>query len=363
MLNSKYDAILRNFHASCNLNLYVVNQNNKTIARYTTPLAPKLSNKLIESSRITSNLNIYLITNQSSLGIFKLDNLRIIGWNPNFTISGKGGYLRKAPMLEYNEFSHMMSCLYFMIYQKWPRINNKQTNIKIGESISTVSSTSVSYEGYLAEKELMDAVTNGNLSQFNQRFVTFIKKGNFGSFGQEKNRDAKDMAIAATTLYTRAAIAGGLSVAEAYGLSDHIISQIEKDQAILNYYEYSRAIGEIFINRVIRTTRKDLTSPVYKAQEYIYANFRSISNVNEIAQQINISTSYLQHLFKKETGQSLIQFITKQKVKQAKHDLIFTKNSIEEIAYDLGFNNQGQLSNVFKKVTGMTPITFRKQYA
>lgn len=363
-MDSQYINIFRNFHNATNLNLYVLNSINETVERYTTPLAPNLSKDLIKNSPLTTDLNIYLITNQSSLGIFKLDDYKIIGWNPNFTVGGKGGYLRKAPMLDYNQFSHLMSCLYFMIYQKWPQINAKNNkNIFIGESIDSTPSTSkANFEGYMSEKEIMDAVAEGNLDQFNKRFAIFVKKGNFGKFGQSKNRDAKDLAIAATTLYTRAAIRGGLSVTEAYGLSDQIIKQIEQDKTILNYYEYSRAIGEIFINRVIRSKRINLTSPVYKAQEYIYANYKTIKNIDEISQVVGISSSYLQHIFKKETGKSLVQFINREKVKQAKHDLVFTDNSIEEIAYDLGYNNQGQLSTVFKKVTGSTPITFRKQY-
>lgn len=363
-MNNQYANIFRNFHNATNLNLYVLNSINETVERYTTPLAPSLSKDLIKNSPLTTDLNIYLVTNQSSLGVFKLDNYKIIGWNPNFTVGGKGGYYRKAPMLDYNQFSHMMSCLYFMIYQKWPQINNKHNkNIFIGENMdSKLSNQQASFEGYMSEKEIMGAVADGNLKQFNKRFAVFVKKGNFGNFGQSNNRDAKDMAITATTLYTRAAIAGGLSVTDAYSLSDQIIKQIEQDKTIPNYYEYSRAIGEIFINRVIRSKRINLTSLVYKAQEYIYANYKTIKNIDEISKAIGISSSYLQHIFKKETGKSLVQFINGEKVKQAKHELVFTEKSIEEIAYDLGYNNQGQLSTIFKKVTGSTPITFRKQY-
>ncbi|HIY92447.1 helix-turn-helix domain-containing protein [Companilactobacillus sp. HBUAS56275] len=361
-MNKSNETILYNYHAACNLSLYVLNENNEMVARYTPPLAPNLKENLIKKAPLSSELDIYLITNKSSLGIFKLDNYKIIGWNPDFTTSGKGGYLRKAPMLDYKEFSNQMSCLYYMFFQKWPHINSIQEKILVGESIDDEPTNNNStYEGYLSEKELMDAVTQGNLARFNKFFSIFIKEGNFGTFSKDKNRDAKDMAIAATTLYTRAAIAGGLPASQAYGLSDHIIKQIEKDSTILNYYEYSRAIGEIFINRIIRHKRMNLTSTVYQAQEYIYANFRSITSVNEIAQSIGVSTSYLQHLFKKETGHSLINLINREKIKQAQHYLIFTKKSIEEIAYDSGYNNQSQFSTIFKKEVGITPTSFRKQ--
>lgn len=362
-MKNQYVKIFRNFHSATELNIYILNSNNDTIERYTTPLAANLSKDSIKNYSLTKDLNLYLVNNHGSLGIFQLDNYKVVGWNPNFTIGGKGGYLRKAVIVDHNQFSNLMSCLYFMIFQKWPELNIKNDkSFFIGENIDSTPANQANYEGYLSERELMDAVTDGNLDRFNKHFVVFTQKGNFGKFGQSISRDAKDIAIAATTLYTRAAIAGGVYASEAYGLSDQIIKQIEQDGTTLNYYEYSRAIGEIFINRVIRSKRMNLTSPVYKAQEYIYANYRTIKNIDEIARTVGISSSYLQHIFKKETGKSLIQFINGEKVKQTKHDLIFTEKSIEEIAYDLGYSNQGQLSTLFKKATGKTPIAFRKQY-
>lgn len=111
--------------------------------------------------------------------------------------------------------------------------------------MSPCKKKSADYEGYLAEQELMEAVQLGNLDLYNQRFRSFIKEGNIGLLGAGKLRREKNLAISATTLYTRAAIRGGLAASEAYALSDQIINRLEKDTVISNFYEYSRAIGEI----------------------------------------------------------------------------------------------------------------------
>lgn len=362
-MNTNLQKILQLFHNATNLNLYIFNEKNELVKQITTPLAPHFSHQILQQIKRSQNdISLFLITNHSSLGIIKYQNVKIVGWNTNFTISGNSDYSRKAPLLGYQQFSSLIKLLYFTLFNSWPQLPAPQKLILTGANISINDNATSSYEGYLAECELMNAVTQGNLSLFNQRFRSFVKHGNFGSFSQNKLRNAKDLAISATTLYTRAAIRGGLPTSEAYELSDKIIQQIEQDKTILNYYEYSRAIGEIFINHVYRTKRTNLTSVVYQAQEYIVANFSTITNVNEVANHLKISISYLQHLFKKETGQSLIQYINEEKINQAKHELIFSNKRIEEIAYDLGYSNQGQLSTHFKKITGTTPLAFRKQY-
>lgn len=362
-MNNNLQKILQLFHNATNLNLYIFNQKNELVTQVTTPLAPHFSHQILQQiKKNQSTISLFLITNHSSLGIIQYQNLKIVGWNTNFTISGKNNYSRKAPLLGYKQFSSLIKLLYYTLFNSWPQLPSPQKLILTGANISVNENSKPSYEGYLAERELMKAVAKGDLDLFNRRFRSFIKYGNFGSFSQNKLRNAKDLAISATTLYTRAAIHGGLPISEAYELSDKIIKQIEQDKTILNYYEYSRAIGEIFINHVYRTKRTNLTSVVYQAQEYIATNFSTITNVNEIANHLKISISYLQHLFKKETGKSLIQYINEEKIDQAKHELIFSNKSIEEIAYKLGYSNQGQLSTNFKKITHMTPTSFRKQY-
>lgn len=354
--------ILQNFHEATNLNLYVLNEKNKLAKKFVTPLAPDLSKDLVNKINQKNDLNFLLINNQSSIAQFAYQNYSIICWNSNFTISNGNNYDHLAPLLGWDRFIQNMNCLFFMIFKHWPEVNVEKKKFNIGENIYSPHQKKASYEGYLVECELMDIVSKGNINLYNQYFREFVEHANIGEFGQNKLRNAKDMAIAATTLYTRAAIRGGLPASEAYNLSDDIISHIEKDNVISNYYEYSRSIGEIFVNRVYRTKRLNITSTVYKAQEYIYSNFAKITSVKKIADNVGVSVSYLQHRFKNETGSSLIDFINQEKINFAKHELIFSENSIEEIANNSGFKNLSVFSSTFKKLEKRSPSNYRKEF-
>ncbi|MBP2057134.1 AraC-like DNA-binding protein [Lactobacillus colini] len=360
----KIEDILTTYHQGTSLNLYLLNSKDLLIKNFSNPLAPHLNKKMIPQIKSKNHLelSIKLLDDQSSIGYFSYQNFEIIALNTNFTINGNGNYDRLAPLLGFQQFLCLLKSLYFMIYQKWPIIHSKSKTIKIGENISTISEHTPTYKGYLAEKEMLNSVTAGNLELFNKRFRNFTQVGNFGSFTSQKLRNEKDMAIAATTLYTRAAIKGGLAIAQAYNLSDKIIQQIEKDTVISNYYEYTRAIGEIFIIRVQRVKRKNLTSIVYHAQEYIHENFMQIEKIDEVAQEVNCSLSYLQHLFSKETGQTIIHAINQEKINLSKHELIFTSKSLAQIAADCGFHSQAIFSTTFKRFEDITPLKFRKSY-
>lgn len=188
-----------------------------------------------------------------------------------------------------------------------------------------------------------------------------MRDGIFGTLASQEFRSKKNLTIASTTLFTRAAIKGGLSVVEAYTLSDQIILKTENEQVITNVYEYTRAIGEIFLRRVQRVKRKNLPTIIYQAQEYILSNLNRINKVDDVAQYLDISASYLMHLFKETTGQSLMAYVTRIKIDEAKRQLIFSNASLADIAYNLGFNSQSQFSRSFKDQVGQTPLTYRKQ--
>lgn len=358
------ERLLQTFHDGTSLNLYVLTGQGQVEQEFIRPLAPHLPEFFIKKClKQVNDLDLLLPDNKNSLGKFRYADKIIVGWNANITIAGQGNLDRLAPLLGFDQFASLMKSLYFAIFRTWPQTELTDQGFFTGENLTIEPmQKNADYEGYLAEQELMEAVQLGNLDLYNQRFRSFIKEGNIGLLGAGKLRQEKNLAISATTLYTRAAIRGGLAASEAYALSDQIINRLEKDTVISNFYEYSRAIGEIFVNRVARSNRTSLTPLVYKAEEYIYHHYADITSVQEIADRLAVSRSYLQHLFKKETGMTLVAFINQVKVAQAKHELIFTNRTLSEICDDVGFSSGSLFSTTFKKLAGISPLTYRKQY-
>lgn len=96
--------------------------------------------------------------------------------------------------------------------------------------------------------------------------------------------------------------------------------------------------------------------------EYIDENYRTINEIEEIADQIYVTKYHLCRLFKKETGISLVTYLNKIKLKHACNLMIETDMTITDICYCCGFNSPAYFTNVFKKYMSMTPAEYRKKY-
>jgi len=92
------------------------------------------------------------------------------------------------------------------------------------------------------------------------------------------------------------------------------------------------------------------------------SELEGLPSVHSIAKKLNLSPKYLSDLLKQETGKSALELIHLYIVSEAKNMLVEGENSISEIAYKLGFENPPYFSRLFKKVAGLTPKEYQKQY-
>lgn len=97
---------------------------------------------------------------------------------------------------------------------------------------------------------------------------------------------------------------------------------------------------------------------VIQALEYIRKNFSEDVGAQEIADHIGISRDHLRHLFKEETGQTVLDALTAVRIDQSKKMLDEGKYKIYEIAELVGYRNSQYFSQVFRKSTGMTPLEY-----
>ncbi|KQB37117.1 helix-turn-helix domain-containing protein [Flavobacterium aquidurense] len=95
---------------------------------------------------------------------------------------------------------------------------------------------------------------------------------------------------------------------------------------------------------------------------FIDEYFNSESSVNFYADKLNITPNYLNILSQKYLKIPAGDVIKERTILEAKRLLTSTDLSIKEIAYQLGFNDNGYFTKVFKKYTGKTPGDFKESY-
>jgi len=93
---------------------------------------------------------------------------------------------------------------------------------------------------------------------------------------------------------------------------------------------------------------------------YIMKNYSRKITLNDIASNLHISCSYLSRLYKKEQGETIINFLNKTRIEMAKKLLKNTALRISDVANEVGFDDPAYFTHVFIKYTGSSPKDFRE---
>lgn len=103
-----------------------------------------------------------------------------------------------------------------------------------------------------------------------------------------------------------------------------------------------------------------MDSRVEETIKLISQHYRMPFNVPELAARVNLSSSRFAHLFKTQTGESVMEMLNKIRLRQSKKLLETTTLSIAEIAEEVGFNHPFYFSRQFAAFYGSPPAVLRK---
>lgn len=174
----------------------------------------------------------------------------------------------------------------------------------------------------------------------------------------------KNTFVVTATLVSRAAIHGGMNTEDAFSLSDAFVQKCELLQSLdrITNLQYHMVLD--FTERVERIRLgKRPTKLAIDVANYVQHHLSEPITAEAIADQLYISRPYLSLKFKEETGETLTDFILKEKTEEAKRLLRYTNKSSTAIGSYLGFSSQSHFSRVFKKYAGQTPGEYRERNA
>lgn len=94
---------------------------------------------------------------------------------------------------------------------------------------------------------------------------------------------------------------------------------------------------------------------------YVYEHYRESFTIEDVASTLNLSKSYLSHVFKEITGYTIMHYVMGYRLSQARYALLNDHSkSIKVIAFEHGFESDAHFSRFFKQNVGMTPSQYRK---
>lgn len=129
-----------------------------------------------------------------------------------------------------------------------------------------------------------------------------------------------------------------------------------------NYSLLSRVVQEglgRFCDQYAQILARENNSAVLAAKSFMRAQYARHLTLNEIAGQVHLNPQYFSVLFKRETGESVVGYLTNLRVEHAKSLLKDTALPIHEVALQSGYDDPDYFSRLFRKANGMTPRQYR----
>jgi transcriptional regulator GlxA family with amidase domain len=101
---------------------------------------------------------------------------------------------------------------------------------------------------------------------------------------------------------------------------------------------------------------------IVKAQEYIEKHYQAKLTVDELADKYGIGRRTFERRFKKATSNTVVEYMQRVKMEAAKKQLESGRKTVSEVMHDVGYTDTKAFRDVFKKVTGMSPVDYRAKY-
>jgi AraC-like DNA-binding protein len=284
-------------------------------------------------------------------------------------------FLSTIPVFSLPRFFNMLSFIEYQLHGRAIDItahfhiekNNYEPKLAKETATATYDrrEDSTIHGSYVFEQQMMDLIRQGKTEELETLINSYPASASFreGTVGTTPLRQRKNIFNASVAAVGKfAAIPGGLDVEETYQLIDLYTMECERAATIsaINDLQYNMLLD--FSNRVQQAQiPMDIDRETFACIQYINGHINEDINVDDVARHIHRSRSYTSRHFREILGFTIGQYITHAKIQEAKSLLIYTEKSLAEISAYLCFSTQSYFQNTFKKVTGMTPLAFRKK--
>lgn len=101
---------------------------------------------------------------------------------------------------------------------------------------------------------------------------------------------------------------------------------------------------------------------IKKAQDFIENNIEERISIDELAVHVGLGRRSFERRFKLVTNNSVLEYINRVKIEFAKRNFENSRKNINEVMFEIGYNDTKSFRTIFKKMTGLTPIEYRNKY-
>lgn len=212
------------------------------------------------------------------------------------------------------------------------------------------------YEG---ERKLMQAVSQG-ITHKAEQMISNSTELMLEMRVPDPVRNMKNYVIVANVLLRKAVEQGGVHPFYIDGVSSDFARKVEKIRTVQEGIDMMHDMIYKYCALVKNHSMKNYSLLVQKVVTVIDSDLTADLSLHSQAQMLNVNASYLSTLFKKETGMTLTEYVTKKRIEHAAFLLASTNLQIQTVAQNCGIYDVNYFTKMFKKQTGKTPREYRE---
>ena len=213
--------------------------------------------------------------------------------------------------------------------------------------------------GKISQKTILHFLKNGTIAE-----VDDFTEEYFSSIGYEV---MESMMLRQYVLVE--ALLSAAAFMKTVGVEGKELEEILGDTKDPTGYASSVDSAREYIQKLLNTIleyRNKLSDQKYieiidKAKEYIQNNYQNEDmSLQSVALKVNVSSNHFSTIFRKETGETFIDFLTGVRMDKAKELLTCTSIKTSEIGFEVGYRDPHYFSYIFKKTQGVSPKEYRR---
>lgn len=212
---------------------------------------------------------------------------------------------------------------------------------------------------YAFENEMLLAVSQG-LSHKVQLMLSHLGELSMEQRTPDPLRNLKNYCIVMNTLLRKATEKGGVHPLYLDSISSGFARQIELTSTIPAIHDLMAEMMQSYCRLVKKHAMDRYSAPVRKTLACIDTDLTGDLTLHTLASMQNLSPGYLSTLFRRETGQTLTNYVNSKRMEHATDLLRTTALQVQTVAQYCGMADVNYFSKVFKRYVGLSPKEFRQ---
>lgn len=231
----------------------------------------------------------------------------------------------------------------------------KKSFIKFSD-INDKKDGTLPFDLYRAESELTEIVKLGDIKQAEAMTGEIFAQLNKN---QGKIEYVRNIGLEIAFTLSRVMNEFGKSMEDVTDDKLMILQKIQTFEDIFDLENYIKEIITSVADYFLKKFRAKNERLVVEIKDFISKEYMNNINVNSIAQNVFLSPNYISQIYKKETGETITDYLTRQRIDAAKKLLKETDLQIQQVSEMVGYEDASYFSKVFKKITGIYPQKYR----